>query len=129
MADFCGVTGMELLVAWHIREIIKRTSDLMCIHPASDEDVTTTFRTWNQTSAAATSALRDPDINTQWITSEHVVAASHLPTSHPIRELLAEACVEGFLQTEEPKFGQESRDIPNFAVDLLAAVKRDRKSV
>lgn len=64
------------------------------------------------------------ETNTQYITSEHIISASQLPHGHAVREILATASVEGYIQRKSHRFSEECYDIPEFAADLLLAVKK-----
>lgn len=102
IADMCRVTGMESSMAEQIRVIIKDAKNI-----TSNAD-------WR----------RDPGLNTRWIGSKHIKWASSLPRLHPIRRVLAEAAVEGYFRSEGVhKFHTETREVPEFAADLLDAVR------
>jgi hypothetical protein len=94
----CGVTGMESLMAEHIKAIILANPAPEC----SD------FRNW-----------RDPDTNTFCLTSHHIISAALLPEGHPVRSILATAVVKGYLRHEQHNFLKETQDVPNFSADLL----------
>jgi len=108
LADMCGVTGMESLIAEHIKTIILD-------NPAPEN---TTFE-----------KRRIPDTNTYCLTSEHITSAAHLPEWHPVRGVLASASVEGYLRQDSYKFGKELSKVPGFSVDLLKAVRDTLKSL
>ncbi|OBT72113.1 hypothetical protein VF21_09187 [Pseudogymnoascus sp. 05NY08] len=100
-ADMCGVTGTEDQVAERIRVIIR--ANRVKIY-------------W--------SFVGETETNTQHITSEHIISASQLPRGHAVREILAMAAVEGYIQRKSHKFSKECYDIPEFSADLLMAVKK-----
>jgi hypothetical protein len=108
LADMCGVTGMETLMAEHIKAIILS-------NPAPES---TQF-----------GHSRDPDTNTYSLTGQHITSASFLPGGHPIRKVVAAAAVEGYLRHDKHKFLEEIREATNFAVDLLEEVKGTLKTV
>jgi hypothetical protein len=99
--DMCGIMGTENLVADHIRDKIR----------AGPVGFSWTYP-------------RDPGTNTQYITSKHIISASHLPLDHAVREILAAAAVEEYLQRDSHKFAEECHNLPGFSADLLAAVKK-----
>ena len=101
LVDMCGIMGTENLVADHIRDKIR----------AGPVEFSWTYQ-------------REPGANTQYITSEHIISASHLPLGHAVREILAAAVVEEYMQRDSYKFAEECHNIPGFSVDLLAAVKK-----
>lgn len=105
LADMCDVTGMEIVMAEHIKAIL-------LANPAPEIE-----------------GHRDPDTNTCCLTYQHVTSAALLPDGHPIRKVLAIAAVEGYIRRNEHKFLKEIRDSPNFAADLLLEVKETLMTV
>lgn len=99
--DMCGIVGTENLVADHIRDIIR----------AGPVEFSWTFP-------------REPGTNTQYITSEHIISASQLPLDHAVREILATAVVEEYIQRDSHKFAEECHNLPGFSADLLEAAKK-----
>ncbi|KFY80626.1 hypothetical protein V499_00547 [Pseudogymnoascus sp. VKM F-103] len=101
LADMCGVMGTEDQVAERLRVIIRdgRVKD-----------------SWSYSAG-------ELETNTQNITSEHIISASQLPHGHAVRDILAAASVEGYIQRKSHRFSEECYDIPEFAADLLLAVK------
>jgi hypothetical protein len=77
LADMCGVTGMESLIAEHIKALI-------LANPAPDDSK---FYMW-----------RPLDRNTHCFTSQHIISAVALPEGHSVRGILAAAAVEGYLR-------------------------------
>jgi hypothetical protein len=106
LADMCDVTGMETLMAEHIKTII-------LTNPPPTPDA------WD----------RDPDTNTYCLEGQHITSASLLPDGHPVRKLLAIASVEGYIRRNKYKFSNEIQQAPTFAVDLLLEVKEALKTV
>jgi len=105
LADMCGVTGMENTMA-------ERIKTLILANPPPIDFETSYFKN------------RDPNTNTFCITSQAVRSASLLPNdNHPVRAIFAMAAVEGYLRSDKHKFLKETRDVPNFAFDVLKAVK------
>ncbi|OBT60688.1 hypothetical protein VE03_09991 [Pseudogymnoascus sp. 23342-1-I1] len=102
LADMYGIIGMESRVAAHIRDII-----LSSPPPLS----------WNL------------EKNTHYITSGHIISASHLPQGHAVREVLAMASVEGYMLFDHHKFSEEAQCVANFSADLLKAVKETMNSI
>ena len=102
LADMCGVTGMESLVAEHIKAII-------LANPAPED--------WKFYMG------RHPDTNTHCLTSQHIISAVSLPEGHSVRRILAAAAVEGYLRVDKCKFLKETLEVPDFLVDLLKAVR------
>jgi len=108
LADMCGVTCMESLVAEHIKAI-------MVANPAP-EDSSFFMR-------------RHPDTNTYCLTSQHIISAVALPEGHSVRGVLAAAAVEGYLRADNCKFLKETLEVPDFSVDLLKVVRATLGSV
>jgi hypothetical protein len=106
LADMCSVTGMESLIAEHIKAII-------LANPAPKN----------------VEIGRIPDTNTYCLTSEHITSAARLPERHPVRGVLATASVEGYLRQDSCKFLREISEVPGFSVDLLRAVKATLESI
>jgi hypothetical protein len=75
----CGVTGMESLMAEHIKAII-------IANPTPD--------------GLMFQNNRHSDTNTYCLTSQHIISAALLPEGHPVRCIFAAAAVEGYLQQE-----------------------------
>ncbi|TVY17616.1 hypothetical protein LARI1_G005243 [Lachnellula arida] len=98
IADMCGVTGMESLMADHIKEII-------LANPPKE----TVFAT-------------PPDKNTHFLTSHHIKFAVLLPKGHAVRKMLASAAVKGYLLRDRSTFFEEIRRISDSALDLLGEV-------
>jgi hypothetical protein len=73
LADMCGVTGMESLMAERIKAII-----IASVAPSSNKFTKT----------------RELDTNTHCLTSWHITSAANLPGGHPVRSTLAMAAVE-----------------------------------
>jgi hypothetical protein len=96
IADMCGVTGMEISMAKHIKAVILANLGSYLIKPYS---------------------------NTYCMNSDHVVSAACLPDGHPVRKILAAAAVREYLKKDDHMFSKEAREVLNFASDLLEAVK------
>jgi hypothetical protein len=107
LADMCGVTGMESMMAEHVKGIIVADAALH----------------------KGIYGLRDNNANTYSITTQHVKSAALLPGGHLMRGVLAMAMVEGFFLIDNHRFQKEIQEIPSFAVDLLAAVKVTSKTM
>ncbi|KAF4627603.1 hypothetical protein G7Y89_g10550 [Cudoniella acicularis] len=104
LADMCGVAGTEPTAVWQIKRAILR-------HPASTPQ---TFHSFG--------ALRDKDSNTYCLTPEHLELAAELPENHPVRKILADASIEGYIRRSGPskaKFWNEMLTIPSYGVDVL----------
>jgi hypothetical protein len=102
IADMCGVTGMANSMAEHIRTTILSESPPYAYQ----------F-----------------DSNTYLIEPRHIVSAAQLPDGHPVRRILATATVRGYFREDKHKFFKEAKEIPNFASDLLEAVKETLKTI
>jgi len=100
LAEHYGIGGLEVLLANKVRSLLKPNPD-EC--PATNGDA---------------------EVNTRFLTSEHIKAASHLAVGHPLRVLFAEAAVRGFIQIENHKFRRETEEIPSFANDLLKVLSK-----
>lgn len=105
IADMCAVTGMESLMAERIKAII-------LANPARQP-----YQYYPEPRGPL-----EYD-NTYCLTSEHITSAADLPDGHPVRQTLAAAAVEGYLLQNDHKFSKEMREVHNFSVDLLKAVK------
>ncbi|OQE17369.1 hypothetical protein PENFLA_c024G06614 [Penicillium flavigenum] len=64
-----------------------------------------------------------PKDNTSSLKSAHIISATFLPRGHPVRRILAAACVCGYMRQKNYKFAQEAEDHPTFAADLLREVQ------
>ncbi|RAK94916.1 uncharacterized protein BO80DRAFT_450689 [Aspergillus ibericus CBS 121593] len=106
LMDMYNIPGSGDRMAEHI----KRTIVENCPSPPS------TDTNWSQ---ATRSQARDPNAHTNYLTTEHIVSAATLPLGHPVRIILAQATVEGFLRDEYHKFIKETQEIPGFALDVL----------
>jgi len=87
LADMCRITGMESLMAKHIKTII-------LANPALEDSK------W--------AGWRAPDTNTHCLTSQHITSAAALPEGHPVRAILAAGTVEGCLRQHNYKFEREA---------------------
>ncbi|KFX85970.1 hypothetical protein V490_09295 [Pseudogymnoascus sp. VKM F-3557] len=105
LADMCGVTGIESLM----EEVIRST---IIDNPGPYDLVA---RTTNR--------------HTHYITLDHIISAAFLPDGHPVRNVLALATVEGYLNWDNHKFSNGSSKIPSFSTDLLFAVKTTLNSM
>jgi hypothetical protein len=99
IADMCGVTGMETLMAGHIKTVI-------IDNPSPNNGL-----------------RRSPDANTYYLTTKHIISVANLPKEHPVRKLLAAAAVEGYLRDDDHKFLKETQELASFSADLLGEVK------
>ena len=99
----CGVTGMESLMAKHIKAII-------IANPTLDG-----WKFQNN---------RHPNANTYCLTSQHIILVALLPKGHPVRCIFATTAVEGYLRQENGyKFLKETQEVPGFAANLPKAVR------
>jgi hypothetical protein len=57
------------------------------------------------------------------IKREHVISSSQPPLNHPVREVIVSAALEGALRLKKPQLWKEIEKIPNFAFDMLKAMK------
>ena len=101
----CGVIGMERLMADRIKAIIIANNDPLLLK------------------------TRDPDSNTRCLISQHIDSAVLLPEGHPVRDVLAAAAVEGYLQHDNCKFLEEILKVPGFSIDFLKSLKATLKSL
>jgi hypothetical protein len=108
LADMCRVTGMESLMAEHIKATI-------LANPAPADNK------WSEG--------RPPDTNTHWLTSNHITSGIALPEGHPVRIILVAATVEEYLRRHSYKFEEETSSVPEFSADLHKAVRATLESV
>lgn len=99
-ADMCSITGLESLMAEHIKQII------LANKPAQKSVFTAPL-----------------DDHTHHLTLEHINSGVLLPEGHSVRKMLASAVVKGYLLRDQRKFFKEILGLPYFAVDLLREVK------
>ncbi|KAJ5586942.1 uncharacterized protein N7459_002707 [Penicillium hispanicum] len=109
LADMCNVSGMETTVANKIKENI---ADWSTSYLRFDGEL-----------------YGEPEMNTKNLTDQHIISALHLPKKHPVRRLLAEASVEGYLRFDSWKFEDLAEDHPDYAADLLRHVKQTLNSI
>jgi BTB/POZ domain len=100
IADMCGVTGMEGIMAEQIKAII----------------------------LANPPPIFTLDSNTYYLHSNHIVSAAGLPDGHPVRKVLAAAVAGAFFRKDDHKFSEEAKEIAGFASDLLEAIRDTIKS-
>lgn len=108
LADMCGITGMESLMAEHIKAIV-------LANPSPEG--------WKWEKGRA------PDTNTRCLTSQHITSAAALPEGHPVRAILAMAAVEGCLRQHNYQFESDTSKVPEFATDLLKAIRATIESL
>jgi len=101
IADMCGVTGMESIMAEQIKTII-------LANPAP--------------------MSTDLDSNTYCLDSSHIVSAASLPEGHQVRRVLAVAVAGAFFREDHHKFSKEVKEVSGFASDLLEAIRDTLKS-
>lgn len=99
LADMRAMTGMESQMARAIEDILRCNL------------------------ARLEFSASDISLNTHFIVIEHILSAELLPTAHPVRRVLAQASVDGYLRSRETfKFGPQLQTCPKFAADLLEEV-------
>ncbi|CAG7951606.1 unnamed protein product [Penicillium salamii] len=103
LGDMYKIHRLEQDMAYYIRQIL--LSDL---DPDEDEPPTWRF----------------PGANTDCLNHDHIVSATLLPPGNPVRTLLVEACVDGFLRVPNHKFSKEIMEYPSFGVEILQVVGR-----
>ncbi|TVY43739.1 hypothetical protein LCER1_G008779 [Lachnellula cervina] len=103
LADMVEVTGMETVIAEHIKNIILKNP-----WPIDTK--------WE--------SYRHGDSNMFCVVPQHLKSAWKLPGGHPVRKLLAAASVEGYLRYEKPKYYQEMREVPGLLADLFDELKK-----
>ncbi|QGA15963.1 hypothetical protein EYB26_003630 [Talaromyces marneffei] len=69
------------------------------------------------------------DINTYFLTSQHIVSTTFLPRGHTVRRILAAAMVEQSLLCEDDLISQQIYKYPTFGVDLLEEVRKTLKGM
>jgi hypothetical protein len=99
-ADMCRITGLENLMAEHIKQIILSNN-------STEKSVFTT----------------PVDGHTYHLTVKHINSGVLLPEGHSVRKILASSAVKGYLLRNHGKFFKDIQGLPYFAVDLLREVK------
>lgn len=99
-ADKYNIVGLETEMAEYIRNIIIANP-----HPMTND------------------FFMHVDANTYWLDREHIISASYLRRGHPVRRTLAAASVQGYLQSDQHKFVEETQEYPSFAADLLLEIR------
>lgn len=69
----------------------------------------------------------DIDKHTYWIGRQDIESASHLRPGHPVRQILAEASVAGYLRSDKHKFAEMAQNHSSFGSDLLLALRKTMK--
>jgi len=110
LADMCGITGVESFMAEHIREVIRANPPPANIDDSFESD-------------------RDPQTNTYYLNSQHIVSIASLPKGHPVRSMIAMAAVQGYFRHGDFKFLEEAGDLHTFSFDLLQEVKATLKTL
>ncbi|KAJ5627548.1 hypothetical protein N7528_004975 [Penicillium herquei] len=100
LADLYFISGVENDIAQYIAKIIVANP-----HPQTTRQY---FHT---------------DNNTHLIDAKNIVSATYLRPRHPVRRVLAEASVAGYLRNDKHKFADETEKYPSFGADLLLAVR------
>ncbi|KAF8857721.1 hypothetical protein BDZ45DRAFT_726484 [Acephala macrosclerotiorum] len=103
LADMCGVSGMESLMATHITKLI-----------LADDIVR---------------ARERGDVRTWCFTPQHVTSAASLPKGHLVRDTLAAAAVKGYFHFNDSRFVDKAEEYPDFSVDVLIAMKATFRSL
>lgn len=101
LADMCNIKGLGAEMALSIKNVLIANRDA---------DPKMNPKQWI-------------NLNTRWITENHINSASFLPRGHAVRRILAAASVEGFIQGPNYKFSNQAREHPTFAADLLEEVR------
>ncbi|OBT85146.1 hypothetical protein VE02_05609 [Pseudogymnoascus sp. 03VT05] len=100
----CGVSGMESLMADRIKKLVLAIDF-----------------------ARGTSTTRDN--SSTCLTLQQIASAALLPTGHPVRGVSAAVAVREFCHHNDRKFMDKAEEYPDFAVDLLKAMKTTFKSL
>jgi hypothetical protein len=95
IADMCGVTGMEALMAERIKGIVM-------VHRA----VKNVF-------------VGGGHLNTRCLTTQHIVSAALLPKGHPVHSMIASAAVAGYLQEDKHKFAKDADTFPTLRLIFI----------
>jgi hypothetical protein len=61
--------------------------------------------------------------NVCYINSQHIYAATCLPVGHKLRLIFAQAAMESFVNSNNFKFSDDVREIPEFAADVLQELR------
>ncbi|PWY90421.1 hypothetical protein BO94DRAFT_574177 [Aspergillus sclerotioniger CBS 115572] len=64
----------------------------------------------------------------QYFTSEQILSAVVLPIGHPVRAIIAQAMVPGYLRDHDFKFLDEAETVPGFALDVLRETRTALKA-
>ncbi|KAJ6102136.1 hypothetical protein N7486_004563 [Penicillium sp. IBT 16267x] len=111
-ADMC-------LISEELFDLIERNLSLVILNSQSNsaQDDTSLDDTSLDASLDATS------LHLHHVTKDHIGSAMRLPMGNPVRKLMVKACVGNFLGPTMFKFERETRDIDDFAADLLCTVR------
>ncbi|KAG4425810.1 hypothetical protein IFR04_001017 [Cadophora malorum] len=97
LADMCGISGVESPMAAHITRLIL----------VGDFD----------------RALQHSDSEPWCFQVQHVTSAAALPKGHLVRSTLAAAAVKAYFHFQDRRFVDKAEEFPDFAVDVLVAMK------
>jgi hypothetical protein len=100
LADVCKVTSMEDMMP-------ERIKGIFLAHLSTRKVL---------------SSLRGPDVNTFCLELVDVVSGAFLRDSYALRNIFACIAMEGYLRSDDHKFVKETREVSDFAVDVLKAV-------
>jgi hypothetical protein len=127
LADMCDVTGMEEIMAEHIKMLLRKPPPPSPYEQDAALDATRNRGTslnpyvspFGNSYGSAPASLPP---YTRHILPEHLYAVSELPESHPVRMVLAAALVSDYLRPDF-KFQAELSTIQTLAYDILVATK------
>lgn len=136
MQDVISVRSVEALIRWlythavkfEIRDIIDHISAAMELARLADKYDIAGIE--SQLAEYINRLIRSNEHDeslclfgtTSWICSEHISSSTLLPLEHPVRTVLAQACVRDTLLGDYENLKEHTREFPGFAADLLHEV-------
>jgi hypothetical protein len=113
LADMCGVTGMEEVMAKRLKTIIITYSAY-----------------YNQDSGWGLRRGPEDDDKQSIINISHINAASGLPSGNLLRSVLADTAIHDLFQGTKTKFWEQvCQEVPSFALDLMKATQKTMSTV
>lgn len=118
LADMCGVTGMEEIMAQRLKTIIRNHSSYYQLNG------------WCHSNPGPQNLASESHDKSLVVKIEHINGAAGLPCESLIRRVLAQTAVHDFFHCTRTQFWKDiSREIPSFACDLMEASQEAMRTV